>query len=90
MPQLQCLRDKCLTALGLYAQEAQKTCALLGDLESQPVPLERLLALLAQTQAEDQAQEAYLLLRQKLFEILGEFELLRPQLESVHLNNSVR
>jgi hypothetical protein len=70
---LHCLRDQCLTAFGTYAQEAQKTCGLLGDLEASSLPLDRLLAILAQTQAEDQAQEAYMLLRKRLFEVLGEF-----------------
>lgn len=73
MPDLHCLRDQCLTAFGNYVQEAQKTCGLLGELEDSSVPaLDRLLAILAQTQVEDQAQEAYLLLRQQLFEVLGE------------------
>jgi len=64
------LREKCLNAFQHYAEEAGKTCGLLGDLEDKSMPLDRLLALLAQTQAEDQAQEAYLLLRQQLFEVL--------------------
>ena len=64
------LREKSLNAFQHYAEEAGKTCGLLGDLEDKSMPLDRLLALLAQTQAEDQAQEAYLLLRQQLFEVL--------------------
>lgn len=71
MPQLHCLVDKCLTAFGSYTQEAQKTCALLGELEDGPASLDQLLAILEQTQVEDQAQEAYCLLRQQLFELLG-------------------
>jgi hypothetical protein len=77
MPQLHSLRDKCLTAFGSYAQQAQRTCLLLGDLEGNSDPLDRLLAILAQTQAEDQAQAAYLLLRQQLFEALEELEVRR-------------
>lgn len=74
MSTLQCLRDQCLTAFGNYAQEAQRTCTLLGDLEDSSLPaLDRLLAILAQTEVEDQAQEAYLHLRQQLFKVLGEF-----------------
>jgi hypothetical protein len=74
MSTLQCLRDQCLAAFGNYAQEVEKTCGLLGDLEDSSVPaLDRLLAILAQTQSEDQAQEAYVLLRQELFKLLGEF-----------------
>jgi hypothetical protein len=72
MSDLHCLRDQCLTAFGNYAQEAQKTCGLVGDLEESSLPLDRLLAILAQTQVEDQAQEAYLLLRQRLFQVLDE------------------
>jgi hypothetical protein len=72
MAQLHCLRDQCLAAFGNYAQEAQKTCGLVGDLEESSLPLDRLLAILAQTQVEDQAQEAYLLLRQRLFQVLEE------------------
>lgn len=70
MPELHCLRDKCLTAFGNYAHEAQKTCELLGDVEESSDPLGWLLAILAQTQAEEHAQAAYLLLRQELFEVL--------------------
>lgn len=65
------LLDKCLIALANYAQEAQKTCGLLGDLEDSSDPLDRLLAILAQTQVEDQAQQAYLLSRQQLFDVLA-------------------
>jgi hypothetical protein len=71
MPQLHCLLDKCLTAFGNYTQEAQKTCVLLGKLEDGPASLDQLLAILEQTQVEDHAQEAYCLLRQQLFELLG-------------------
>jgi hypothetical protein len=74
MPQLHCLRDKCLTAFESYTLEAQKTCALLGELEDGPASLDRLFAILEQTQVEDQAQEAYLLLREQLFELLGNTE----------------
>jgi hypothetical protein len=69
MPQIRCLRDKCVMAFGNYAREARKTCELLGDLEDDPASLERLLAVIAQTQVEDRAREAYLLLRQQLFEL---------------------
>jgi hypothetical protein len=64
------LREECLKAFQNYVEQAGKTCGLLGDLEDKSVPLNRLLALLAQTQAEDQAQKAYVLLRQQLFEVL--------------------
>ena len=75
MAQVRCLRDECLTAFGKYAQEVQKTCELLGDLENSSAPLDQLLAILGQTQAEDQAQEVYLLLRQKLFEPLDTMDI---------------
>ena len=71
---LHCLRDKCLVAFGSYTREAQKTCALLGELENGPASLDRLLAIMEQTQVEDQAQEAYLLLRQQLFDLMGNTE----------------
>ncbi|HZP33808.1 MAG TPA: hypothetical protein VFB23_10650 [Candidatus Acidoferrales bacterium] len=74
MPQPHILRDNCLAAFGKYAQEAQKTCGLLSELGKDPAPMERLLAILAQTQAEDQAHEAYLLLRRRLFEFLGDID----------------
>ena len=74
MPQLQSLRDECLTAFGKYAQEVQKTCGLLSNLQAGPARLDRLLAILEQTRLEDQAQEAYVLLRQQLFNVLGEIE----------------
>lgn len=69
MPQLQYLLDKCLTAFGNYAREVRKTCGLLGDLEDDPASLEWLLAILEQAQVEDRALQAYLLLRQQLFEL---------------------
>lgn len=77
MTHLHPLRDKCLSAFGNYAHEAQKTCGLLGKLEDSSVTLDRLLAILAQTQVEDQAQEAYQLLRHQLFEVLGD-RILKP------------
>jgi|SRR5215469_16058684 len=70
MPELQRLRDQCLTAFGKYVQEAEKTFGLFGDLGELPVSLDRLLGILEQTQIEGRAQEAYLLLRQQLFELL--------------------
>lgn len=70
MSQVHCLTDKCLTAFENYTREAEKTCGLLGELECGPASLDRLLAILEQTQIEGQAQEAYLLLRQQLFELL--------------------
>ena len=74
MHDVQCLREQCLAAFGNYAQEVEKTCGLLVDLGDSSVPtLDRLLAVLAQTQIEDHAQEAYQLLRQELFKFLGEF-----------------
>ena len=57
-------------AFGKYVQEAQKTFGLFCDLGELPVSLDRLLAILEQTQIEGRAQEAYLLLRQQLFELL--------------------
>jgi hypothetical protein len=72
-PQHHPLLDKCLIAFGNYAQEAQKTCGLVGELEDSSVSLDRLLTILDQTQVEDQAQEAYLLLRRQLFNTLGDF-----------------
>lgn len=70
MPQLHSLRDKCLTAFGRYTLEAQKTCALLGELEDGPASMDQLFAILEQTQVEDQAHGAYVLLRQQLEELL--------------------
>jgi hypothetical protein len=74
MTELQCLRDQCLAAFGKYAQEAQKTFGLFGDLGELPVSLDQLLAILEQTQIEGRAQEAYQLLRQQLFELLEDVE----------------
>ena len=71
MPQIQSLYDMCVKAFGNYAQEAQKTCELLCNLEGNPDPLDRLLAVMEQTQIEDQVQRTYLLLRQQLFDTLG-------------------
>jgi hypothetical protein len=68
--QRQFLRDECLKALGNYVCQAQKTCELLGDVESNALSVDRLLAILAQTQAEDEVQQSYMVLRQRLFDVL--------------------
>jgi len=74
--QRQFLRDECLKALGKYVRQAQKTCELLGDVESNALSVDRLLAILAQTQAEDEVQQSYMMLRQRLFDVLHGTELL--------------
>jgi hypothetical protein len=66
----QLLRDKCLNALSNYVRQAQRTCDLLGDIEGNALSLGRLLAILVQTQAEDEAQQSYIALRQRLFNVL--------------------
>lgn len=70
MDPLQILRDECLNALSNYTQQAQKTCALLGDMEGNALSLDLLLAIIAQTQAEDEIQKSYKVLRQRLFNLL--------------------
>lgn len=74
MTNRQLLRDHCLNALGKYVRQAQKTCELLGDIDGNEPSVDRLLAILEQTQAEDEVQESYLLLRQRLFDQLNETE----------------
>ena len=74
MTNRQLLRDHCLNALGNYMRQAQKSCELLGDIEGNEPSVDRLLAILEQTQAEDEVQESYLLLRQRLFDVLSETE----------------
>jgi hypothetical protein len=69
-----CLRNECLSAFEKYVYEVQKTCALLGELRSRPLSLDQLFAILAQTQAENRSHEAYLLLRQQLFELVEAME----------------
>ena len=71
MTQRRHLRDQCLNALSNYMHQAQKTCELLGDLESETLSIERLLAILEQTQLEDEVQQSYMALRQRLFEVLS-------------------
>ena len=66
--QIQLLREECLAALNHYAQEAQKTCELLGDVEGTAPSLDQLLSVSAQSQCEDGALESYLVLRQRLFD----------------------
>ena len=63
------LRDKCLVAFRNYANEVNKTCELLNGLTTD-IPLDQLLALLAQAQTESRAQEVYLLLREQLFDVV--------------------
>jgi hypothetical protein len=65
----QLLRDECLSALLNYVRQAKKTCELLGEIEGNSLSLERLLAILAQTQAEDEVQQSYMELRQRLFDM---------------------
>jgi hypothetical protein len=68
--QLQSLREECLVALVNYTHQAQKTCELLGELDSPEPSLDRLLAIVAQTETEDKQQHVYLMLRQRLFDML--------------------
>ena len=68
MTERQLLRDECLKALSNYVSQAQKTCELLGDIETNSLSLERLLAILAHTQTEDETQKMYMVLRQRLFD----------------------
>jgi DNA replicative helicase MCM subunit Mcm2 (Cdc46/Mcm family) len=66
----QLLRDECLHALSKYVRQARKTCELLGGIEGDTLSLDRLLAILAHTQAEEEVQKVYLALRQRLFDKL--------------------
>jgi hypothetical protein len=66
----QALREQCLHALSNYVRQAQKTCELLSNDEDQSLSLERLLAILAHTQAEDDIRNSYIELRQRLFHVL--------------------
>jgi hypothetical protein len=68
--QLQSLREECLVALVNYTRQAQRTCELLGELDSPEPPLDRLFAIVAQTETEDEQQHVYLMLRQRLFDML--------------------
>jgi len=62
------LCDECLNALSNYVRQAPKTCELLGDIGTNSLSLERLLAILAHTQTENETQKMYMVLRQRLFE----------------------
>jgi len=75
MTERQLLRDECLSALLNYARQAKKTCQLLGEIEGNSLSLERLLAILEQTQVEDEVQRSYMTLRQRLFDVLNETKL---------------
>jgi hypothetical protein len=66
----QVLRDECLQALLDYVRQAQGTCELLGNIEGTSLPLDRLLAILEHTQAEDEILKSYMVLRQRLFDVL--------------------
>ena len=68
MTERQRLRDECLNALSNYVLQAQKTCELLGDIETNSLSLERLLAILAYTQSEEETQKIYMVLRHRLFD----------------------
>lgn len=70
MTERQLLRDECLNALSNYVGQARKTCELLGGIEGETLSLDRLLAILAHTQAEEEVQKVYLALRQRLFDKL--------------------
>jgi hypothetical protein len=71
----QVLRDECLKALLNYVRQAQGTCELLGNIEGTSLPLDRLLAILEHTQAEDEILKSYMVLRQRLFDVLIGIEL---------------
>jgi hypothetical protein len=77
--QRQLLRDECLNALSNYVRQAQKTCALLGGMEEDSLSLDQLLAILAHTQAEDEIQKSYMVLRQRLFDLSIGAELHDPE-----------
>ena len=70
MDTLQVLRNECMSALSNYTHQAQKTCALLGNMEGNALSLDRLLAIIAHTQAEDEIQKSYMELRRRLFRLL--------------------
>lgn len=70
MDQRQLLLDECLHALSDYVSQAQRTCDLLGDLKGDSLSLDRLLAIVANTQAENEIQRSYMVLRQRLFGLL--------------------
>jgi hypothetical protein len=72
MTPVQSLREERLVALENYTRQAQKTCELLGEVEEPAQALDRLLAIAAETQAEDSEQQVYLGLRQRLFDMLYE------------------
>lgn len=73
------LRDKCLVAFREYANEVHRTCELLGELTISSAPLDQLLAVVAQAQIENRAQEIYLWLREQLFEQSYGNPLLEPR-----------
>jgi hypothetical protein len=81
--QRQLLRDECLNALRNYVCQAQRTCELLGDVEGNALSVDRLLAILAQTQAEDEVQQSYMVLRQRLFDVLHGTEFHDPESSGV-------
>lgn len=68
MIQVQRLLEECTVALDSYARQARRTCELLDHTEGTTPTLDQLLSVSAQTQAEDDALQAYLLLRQRLFD----------------------
>jgi hypothetical protein len=68
--QRQRLLDECLNVLSDYVSQAQRTCELLRNVEGDSLSLDRLLAIVASTQAEDELQSSYMLLRQRLFGLL--------------------
>ena len=70
MSQHQVLRDECFNALSDYVRQAHKTCELLSNIEDQTLSFERLLAILAHAQAENDVHKSYLELRQRLFHVL--------------------
>lgn len=70
MTQLKSLREECLTALEAYARQAQKTCELLAESETPEPSMDRLFAVVAQTENENRQQHEYLMLRQRLFDML--------------------
>lgn len=74
MTERKLLRNECLNALSSYLLQAQKTCELLSDTEDKPLSLGRLLAILVQTQAEDDCWASYVALRQRLFNELIDAE----------------
>jgi hypothetical protein len=63
------LHGQCAEALQEYVAQAEKTCAMLRNLESKPQGATELKRIMVQRSRENEAHRKYMVIRERLLEI---------------------